>query len=299
MRNWRLSAGAPPSQGPPLPSTISQRGLCLLAIEFLTRHSTPECVVTSASLDYWDSVFDMFPKTLFHVFCSQLEDPPRANVIRHGARFDCQSAAAWGARGAPYNMVFTGECMDTQLGIYMQGRPFAALMLVTRPVQEYAEGELLYPLHCAQGSGLCALVPSPGPARLVPYAGLTDAMREFQARARGPGSRYDNDAEDLILTGYAGGICGIGCSGPGDLMVQMTRNSLPARGPDVIFWEPPADNSHALPAWGPDVIFREPPAQTTHALPAGDLEALLAAAMGVFCAEPGAKPDPGPEKQAE
>lgn len=241
MRTWRLPAESPCAArfpDAPLASTVQERGLCLMTIEFLTRYPSAECVVTSLSLDFWNFLFDQFPKTLFHAFSSPLEDPPRPNVIRHAARFDSRLAEKFGARGAPYNLLFTVEDMDTQMAVYLHGKPAAALLLVTQPAQEYIEGELLYPLYCSPSSGLCGLIPSPGQARLVPYAGYYAAMLEFHAAARGPGSGYDRAAEDSILEAHARGISGLG--GSAALMVEVTRSDLPRlRESDAVFWEPP------------------------------------------------------------
>lgn len=216
-----------------------------MVIEFLTRFPAAECVVTSTSLEFWDCVFDLFPKTLFHAFYAPVEDPPRPNVICHGAKFDRELAARFGWRGAPYNLIFTGEDMDEQAAVYLCGKPSAALLWVTRPVQEYLEGELVYPLHCSQGSGMCGLIPLTGPAKHARYAGDYYAgMRDFQARARYEGSGYDRDTEDLILSAYARGTGGLNDYTTARLLVEMTRNSLPKMGEsDVVFWEAPPQPS--------------------------------------------------------
>jgi hypothetical protein len=244
MRTWRLpGVGAAAAQYPdaPLASTVQERGLCLMTIEFLSRYPSAECVVTSLSLAFWDFVFDQFPKTLFHVFSSPLEDPPRPNVIRHAARFDSRLAEKFGARGAPYNLLFTVEDMQAQMALYLHGKPVAALLLVTQPAQEYIEGELVYPLYSSPYSGLCGLIPSPGQARVAPYGGYYAAMLEFHARARGPGSGYDRAAEDAILQAHARGISGLGGAEAAKLMVEVTRSDLPRlQDRDVVFWEPPA-----------------------------------------------------------
>jgi len=239
MRSWRPPC--PFSAGPDvaLPSTVQQRGLCLMAIEFLTRFPAAECVVTCPSLPFWDTVFDLFPKTFFQVFLSPPEDPPRPNVLRHFAKFDAQLAAKFGARGAPYNLIFTIDDMATQMNTYTQGSPAAAMLWVKEPVQDYLEGELVFPLYGSAYSGLCALVPSPGPARAVPYSGYYRAVLDFHATHRQPGSGYDQAMEDQILSAYAQGISGVGQAVSG-LVVEMTRNSLPRlEESEVVFWEPP------------------------------------------------------------
>lgn len=241
MRFWRLpSAPEFPPFELPLVASAQQRGLCLMTIEFLTRFPAAECVVTCPSLPFWDTVFDLFPKTFFQVFLSSPEDPPRPNVLHHGARFDPQLAAKFGARGAPYNLIFTVEDMATQLNTYTQGSPAAAMLWIKEPVQDYLEGELVYPLYCSPYSGLCALIPSPGQARAVSYAGYYRAVLDFHAAHRHAGSAYDQAMEDWILRDYAQGISGVG-QGVSGLVVEMTRNGLPR--PDaseVVFWEPPA-----------------------------------------------------------
>ena len=222
-------------------SSIGQRGMALMVIEFLTRYPAAECVVTSASLPFWDGVFDLFPKTLFQVFQCPLEDPPRPNVIRHGAFFDAQAAPRWAARGGTYNLVFAGENMESQRHLYASAKPSAALLWVTEPVQEYLDGQLVYPLYCSQDSGFCGLVPAPGYGRSAPYGGCQAHVWDFQARCRQPGSTYDADMEDLILSAYARSSVGLSDGACAKLTVEMTRNSLPSsKLGDVIFWEPPA-----------------------------------------------------------
>jgi hypothetical protein len=248
MRSWRPPC--PFSAGPDvaLPSTVQQRGLCLMTIEFLTRFPAAECVVTCPSLPFWDTVFDLFPKTFFQVFLSPPEDPPRPNVLRHFAKFDAQLAARFGARGAPYNLMFTMEDVEAQMITYLHGSPAAALLLVTRQEQDYLEGELMYPLYCSLNSGFCALVPAPGPARAVSYAGYGRAMLDFHSRCRYPGSGYDRAMEDLILAAYVQGVSGVS-EHMAQLMVESTRGSLPRLEPcDVVFAEP-----HRLPPPGSPV----------------------------------------------
>lgn len=252
------------------PATISLRGLSLLAVDFLTRHHASECVVTTTSLPIWDAVFDLFPKTLFHAFCTPVRDPPSPNVICHGARFDCEEAARWGARGAPYNLVFTGEGMDLQAAVYRHAAPLCALLLVTEPVQEYIAGELAFPVHCAPGSGLCGLVPAPGRPEYVPYA-------EHLRRIRGP--RADSEAaEHEILTRYTLAHADLKQGGSVELFVESTRACLPRQTyRDVVFWQPP-----------PPVPERKPeqPSGTSPPVTAGDLEALIMSALEAVRAQP-------------
>lgn len=267
MRSWRPPC--PFSAGPDvaLPSTVQQRGLCLMTIEFLTRFPAAECVVTSPSLEFWDFLFDQFPKTLFHAFCCPLDDTPRPNVIRHASRFDSQLAARFGARGAPYSLLFTVEDMETQMALYLHGKPAAALLLVTQPAQEYLDGELIYPVYCSPSSGLCGLVPWPGQARCASYDGYYSAMLEFHAGTRAPGMGYDRAAEDSILAAHARGFSGVGDSGSAALMAEVTRSGLPRlQQEDVIFWEPQQQD-----AAGPDKKQLD--------INAADVEALLLALM--------------------
>jgi len=238
-RTWRLPA--PPTAYPdcPLASSVQQRGLCLMTVEFLTMLPAAECVVTCASLPFWSTVFDLFPKTLFQVFCAQVEDPPRPNVICHNAPFDSQMAAKYGARGAPYHLLFTTEDMDAQMSVYLHAKPAAALLLVKRAQEEYLDGDLVYPVHCPPSSGFCGLIPSPGQAKTVPYAGFYAAMLEFHVRTRRPGAGYDRQVEDAVLSAYAKSISGLEDAGTAGLLVEMTRNNLPPlQESDLVFWEP-------------------------------------------------------------
>jgi len=161
IRTWRMAPADPTLDcGAPRPPDISLRGLCLLHIEFLTRYPASECVVTSDTLSFLDTVLDMFPKTLFHVFCSKLEDPPRPNVIRHGSTFDKGMAGAWRERGgAPFNLIFTGEGMESQMALHVLACPAAALHMITAPPEHYLGGDLIYPPYCPRESCLSAMVP--------------------------------------------------------------------------------------------------------------------------------------------
>lgn len=261
MRTWSLPARHSGQPDHPMPSSAQQRGLCLMAVEFLTRYPTSECVVTSASLGFWDTVFDLFPKTLFHVFCCPVEDPPRPNVIRHGARFDSDLAGRFGARGAPYNLMMTSEDMDLQMALYLRGAPSAALLLVKRPPQEYLEGELVYPIYCAPDSCLCGLVPLQRASRAVPYAGYCAAMRDFHARAAAGGYACFAAAEDAILGAYVRSVSGVENSGSAWLLEKVTRTALPElTEKDVVFWEPQAQDwvcpQQSLPEPVPGPLIR-------------------------------------------
>jgi len=243
-----------------------------MTIEFLTQFPAAECVVTSASLPFWDTVFDLFPKTFFQVFCSPLREHPKANVLCHNARFNSELAAKFGARGAPYNLLFTMEDMETQMVIYLRGAPTAALLLVTQPEHHYLQGDLVYPLYSSPYSGFCGLVPALrqfGPCTAESYSGYYSAMLDFHARARYPGSCYDRAAEDQILMTYAHGIAGVsGVTAP--LLADMTRNSLPPlEEQDLVFWEP-LQQRQPTPT---DVCGLQ------LQISANDLEALLSAAM--------------------
>lgn len=281
-RYWRLPAPSSPHPDAPLASSVQQRGLCLMTIEFLTRFPAAECVVTSAPLDFWDTVFDLFPKTLFQVFCHSLEDPPRPNVIRHAARFDSQLAAKFGARGAPYNLLFAAEDMDGQMNLYLQGKPAAALLLVTQPVSEYLDGELVYPVYSSPTSGLCGLVPSPGQAKSAPYAGYYAAMLGFHATARRQGAGYDRAVEDGVLTAYAKSMSGLAEAGTQSLLVEMTRNQLPRlTAEDALFWEPPPQThpqTHPHPHL--QTHPHQPHPQPQPEIHASEIESLLVALMG-------------------
>lgn len=224
----------------PLATTIQPRGMCLMTIEFLTRFPSSECVVTTPSLPFWDIIFDLFPKTLFHVFSSELEDPPRPNVIRHNLRFEVDIAGRFGARGAPYNLLFTVEDMETQKNIYMSGCPGAALLWVTQPVDEYIDGELIYPLYSSRQSGLCGLIPVTGRPRFISYNGYYAAMLQFHELTRYPGSAYDTSMEEMILTAYVQAVSGLGDAGSAALLLQVTKSWLPRlENVDTLFWEPP------------------------------------------------------------
>ena len=107
---------------------IMPRGVSVMAIEFLTRYPTSECVVTRGDWALWGCVFDLFPKTLFHAFGGFSKDELRPNVIRHGDEFTLFTACRFSKRGTQYNLIFCGENMADQADLYKCGRPAAALM---------------------------------------------------------------------------------------------------------------------------------------------------------------------------
>jgi hypothetical protein len=225
----------PPAEpeGPGRHPEISQRGLCLLYIEFLVQYPASECVVTSSTLQFLDTVLDMFPKTLFHVFCSQLEDPPKPNVIRHGAVFDKKMAEAWRERGgAPFNVIFTGELMESQMALHVTASPAAALHMITTPPEHYLEGSLVYPLYCPRDSSLSAMVPDQNHHRAQAYSPrrYLDSLRDFHANYRATPEQaqagYDSWTEDKILWGYAWAI--VSERATADLLVAVIRAGLPS-----------------------------------------------------------------------
>ena len=203
-RTWTLPHPEPePRLGPP---DLSQRGACLTVIEFLVRYPCSECIVTSCAFPFMDTVLDMFPKTLFHVFCAQLEVPPKPNVIRHQAVFSKEMASAWRERGGggPFNVIFTGEGMDSQMALYASASPSAALLLVTAPPEYYLAGDLMAPLYGTHESCACMMVPRGG-CRAEPYGfeAYLRGLRRFHTAHRGVDSTYDRDVETSIVTAYA------------------------------------------------------------------------------------------------
>jgi hypothetical protein len=239
MRSFQMPYVHHEDYSAPMLSTMKSRGTCLIAIEFLTRYPAAECVVTQGCNPFWDCVFDIFPKTLFHAFSSEVEDPPRPNVIRHRGVFDERMAERFGSRGTPYNIIFFVENMQLQEEGYRKGKPTAALLWVTESVSEYLDGELYYPLYCSQDSGMCALVPSPGLPQYRDYSPYKAGIRWFQDQIRFPGSAYDLDMENSILLSCTRRICGI-CNEQNTLLqVEVARSSLPSKSdPDVIFHWP-------------------------------------------------------------
>lgn len=203
-RTWRLKPASDAS--PTGPPDISKRGLCLLQIEFLVRYPASECIVTTPSLDHMDYVMDMFPKTLFHVFCAALQDPPMPNVIRHGAAFDKKMAADWRERGgAPFNIIFTGEGMLSQMALHITACPAAALHMITAPPEQYLEGELVYPLYCPTESCVSAMVPDQkGGGFRAQQCSQEDyfrALREF--RGCWQHQEYSMAVEEAVFSEYS------------------------------------------------------------------------------------------------
>jgi len=239
MRSFSLPDARYREFGPELPATIKPRGICLLAIEFLTRYPAAECVVTCAEPEYWNCVFDLFPKTVFQAFNSKLEDPPRPNVIRHWAAFDWQAAARFGNRGTPYSLIFSGEEMQEQEEAYALARPAAALLWITAWADRYLDGELFHPLYCSNDSCLSSLVPSPGQRRTRDYSPYMSVARWFQVHGRPAGSTYDEDMEDRILLAAARVISGICDERNVGLQVEVARSSLPPKnGHETVFRMP-------------------------------------------------------------
>lgn len=206
---------------------ITPRGVCVMAIEFLTRYSTSECVVTRGDWELWGCVFDLFPKTLFHAFGGFTPGDLRPNVIHHGAPFCQFTACKYAKRGTQYNLIFCGENMAVQSNLYKCGSPTAALMWITDPTWGYLSGEFLYPVHSGISSSLCALVPCHHQMHPPVYTGLGMHMRNFQNFVRYPGRSYDRDAEVEILLAHARSVSGLSDMSTAMLMVDMVRLDLP------------------------------------------------------------------------
>lgn len=242
MRTWELDSKLSTQYETPMQASIQKRGMCLMIVEFLTRFPAAECIVTSNFMPFMNDIYDMFPKTFFQVFCSQLDHDPRPNVLRHPVNFDADQAARYGKRGVPYNLIFTIEDINSQTVLYMNSFPVASLLFLNGhldPHGTYLQGELVFPLYCSPGSSFCALIPSPGQAKLRSYKGFYSAMSDFQNRMRFPGSSYDTVTEDLILRTHARNIACL-VDGPTALLhVEITRKMLPPlESSDIILWEP-------------------------------------------------------------
>ena len=231
-RTWRLQPAEPEDIGP-RPPDISRRGLCLMQIEFLLRFPASECIVTSASMPHMDFVMDMFPKTLFHVFCAQLEDPPRPNVIRHCTLFDRTAAAAWRDRGgAPFNLIFTGEGMDNQMALHVTACPAAALHIISSPPEHYLAGEFVFPPHCPPESCICGMVPDPAGANGGGFKAQQYCRRAYLAALRDfhhywNSQEHSAAVEDSILDAYARSHCQNSTGGV-DLLTLVLKAGLPS-----------------------------------------------------------------------
>lgn len=204
-------------------ASVNPRSLTLMIINFLTKLPALECIVTSENIQNINAVIDMFPKTLFHVFCGIQENPPRANVIRHETTFDLKQAGAWSKRGgAPFQIIFTGETMQTQMELHCAARPAAALLMVTSMPQDYLDGTFVFPQYSIQGSIFGCLVPSCS-AVLVPFRSrYYDAVnRHFDAQRGDP-----RKIEDGILMQCV--RMQVKDPSVAWLMVEMHRTSLPS-----------------------------------------------------------------------
>lgn len=242
MRVWTYK------EQPERPQThalIKPRGLMLLQIEYLNRYPTNECVVTG----YYEGVrtlASLFPRTLFHVYRAPSAAPGEAlepNLLCHAVTFDKGLARAMGEARRAVSLMFTGENLERQMAMYLAARPLSALMLLTRPPEEYLAGELMYPLWCARNSHLAALVPStqPGPnggARSFRYDArhYQAKILEFHASARAD-DQYDCAMETLILQAYAADQCSREAS---ELLAEVVRMGLPGKDePDLHLWDAP------------------------------------------------------------
>jgi hypothetical protein len=233
MRVWNYApydaTGLP--VGIELSPVISARGLCLLHIEFLVRHPTSECVVTSAP-DHMADLAGMFPRVLFHAF-GRGQDPARVvpNLICHPAPFDRRMAEAFCRRGTPFTLICNGEEMTHQMALHLHARPACAFMLVTAAPETYLGGELLYPLWCRKGSSLCALVPGVdnGAFDYDPRSFL-HALTAFHDSTRADDG-YDRAMETLILQEY-GRARGVGGE-TAELLAEVFRLGLPPADQEV------------------------------------------------------------------
>ena len=235
-RTWRLHPAADAS--PTGPPDISKRGLCLLQIEFLVKYPASECIVTTPMLEHMDYVMDMFPKTLFHVFSAELQDPPMPNVIRHGAAFDRSMAERWRERGgAPFNIMFTGEGMLSQMALHVTACPAAALHMITAPPDHYLEGELVYPLYCPLESCVCAMVPDQKGvgfrAQQFSQEDYYRSLREF--RGGWQQQEYSMAVEEEIFAEYAKFHCSR--SDTAALLTLVLKAGLPSAS-DVVRFNP-------------------------------------------------------------
>lgn len=230
---------------------IMPRGVSVMAIEFLTRYPTSECVVTRGDWALWGCVFDLFPKTLFHAFGGFSKDELRPNVIRHGDEFTLLTACRFSKRGTQYNLIFCGENMADQADLYKCGSPAAALMWITDPSWSYLSGEFLYPIHSGVSSSLCALVPCHHQMHPPTYTGLGMHMRAFQNFARFQGRSYDRDAEIEVLLAHSRLVSGISEPSTAMLMANTVRLDLPREDQPLLVFplakQPAAQSNEELP----------------------------------------------------
>lgn len=218
-------------------ASVKPRSLSLIIIEFLTKLPALECIVTSENIPNMNAVIDMFPKTLFHVFCGRQENPPRANAIRHETVFDLIQAGAWSKRGgAPFQLIFTGETMQAQMELHCAASPAAALLMVTSMPQDYIDGTFVFPHYAVQGSIFGCIVPSCS-ARLVPFrTRYYDAVnRHFDAQQGDP-----RKIEDRILMQFV--RMQVQDPSVASLMVEIHRTSLPSLcAAEIVFANAQAD----------------------------------------------------------
>jgi hypothetical protein len=210
MRVWKYAEQTTPkgSRG-----TISERGLHLLLVEFMVRNPCGTCVMTSPAPGL-ENLAGLFPGTTFHVYCLFAAMPESTpNVIHHACVFDRDAAEGWSIRRGMFNLVFIGDGMDRQMSMFITAMPRAGLLLITEPPEHYLEGEIVFPLWCAQDSHLCGLVVKPRPDGSTKgfwYGAqkYTQGMVEFQSTQRGGGGTgYDTGMETMILGLYTATQC--------------------------------------------------------------------------------------------
>jgi hypothetical protein len=202
-------------------------------MEFMVRHPASECVVASAP-DHVPALAETFPKVLFHAF-GRPQDPSRvvANLICHPVPFDAGLAAAFAARGTPFNLIFNGDEMTHQMALHLRAAPTCSFMLLTDPPGTYLGGELLFPLWCRRDSCLAALVPS-ADNRAFDYdpGSFVHALRAFHDERRRDDA-YDQGAETAILRSY-GRLLG-GSEGTADVLGELLRVGLPPADRELCF----------------------------------------------------------------
>jgi hypothetical protein len=229
QRTWTLAHPDPePTAGPP---EISQRGACLMLIEFLVRYPCSECIWTSRAFPFSNKIMEMFPDTLFHIFCATLETPPQPNVIRHPVVFDKDTATSWRQRGSgAFNVIFTGESMDNQMALHISAAPSTSLMMITAAPEYYLAGDLLCPLYTSPESCISMLVPSTeNRAERYGARAYLDGLKRFHNTCRAgstDSSPYDWNSETTILTAYAQKTV----TNPltVKLLVEVVRSGLPS-----------------------------------------------------------------------
>ena len=235
LRSFNHGEGGALTNLPLDPPVVSERGLLLAEIEFLTRHARVPCVcvVTHAS-PRLVRLAKLFNHVHFYAYNTDSAeyDPEsavisplqgHANITPHPRGDEKAAFIRWGMRDpdqCPVLLMAGEDSHERLMLLHTIIRPNQSLLKINTLPMDFLSGTMYYPVHAAGRASVCFLdVPRHAHCRVCYPDVWTEEIAYFHGVLRSPGA-YDLQAETFILRDYARTIL---CDPPANAWASAER----------------------------------------------------------------------------